>query len=398
MTFRSTRRILPNDMDQAKLRKRYRAIPEEYYTKSGLRPITPNNFQKWFSRAKGRGLKWHFWEVCSGSGRLSLTLLLAGLVIGFPVDARYGWNLRNSNHQHMLDMARQEFQPGVIHHSPDCGPWSVSANTKDPETKHCERLQEQPSIAWVQRSCEDQSRHDRGYLVEQPWGSAMWRDDNESPLRLDKIPENRSKQRCDQCMHDLRDEKDIFIQKATGFGANFKLVKTALRCSGHRGKTHSHLQGQAPNGLSRTAMTAVYPKTMCQRMKQDIISFLQKKNLLKTKLWAQDLCWFTSPSFYECVRCTLGRACPKDIEHSMIPGQCRHGKYAAGTNPRLQKLEDKDPMKRWKDSANKESYEQVIVDNNTGQELTVSASHYIKRLLMETVHNALGLFGEAAQR
>lgn len=80
----------------------------------------------------------------------------------------------------------------------------------------------------------------------------------------------------------------------------------------------------------------------------------------------------------------------------MIPGQCRHGKYAAGTNPRLQKLEDKDPMKRWKDSANKESYEQVIVDNNTGQELTVSASHYIKRLLMETVRNALGLFGEAA--
>ncbi|CAL1138133.1 unnamed protein product [Cladocopium goreaui] len=390
--------ILPNDMDQAKLRKRYRAIPEEYYSKSGLRPITPNNFQKWFSRAKGRGLKWHFWEVCSGSGRLSLTLLLAGLVIGFPVDARYGWNLRNSDHQHMLDMARQEFQPGVIHHSPDCGPWSVSANTKDPETKHCERLQEQPSIAWVQQSCEDQSRHDRGYLVEQPWGSAMWRDDNESPLRLDKIPENRAKQRCDQCMHDLRDEKDMFIQKATGFGANFKLVKTALRCSGHRGKTHSHLQGQAPNGLSRTAMAAVYPKTMCQRVKQDIINFLQKKNLLKIKLWPQDLCWFTSPSFYECVRCTLGRACPKDIEHSMIPGQCRHGKYAAGTNPRLQKLEDKDPMKRWKDSANKESYEQVIVDNNTGQELTVSASHYIKRLLMETVHNALGLFGEAAQR
>ena len=82
----------------------------------------------------------------------------------------------------------------------------------------------------------------------------------------------------------------------------------------------------------------------------------------------------------------------------MIPGQCRHGRYAAGTNPRLQKLEDKDPMKRWKDSANKESYEQIIVDNKTGQELSVSASHYIKRLLMETVNNALGLFGEAAQR
>ena len=59
--------------------------------------------------ARGRGLRWHFWELCSGSGRLSLTLLLAGLTIGFPVDARYGWNLGNMNHQNMLDLARKEF-------------------------------------------------------------------------------------------------------------------------------------------------------------------------------------------------------------------------------------------------------------------------------------------------
>ena len=36
--------ILPNDMDQAKLRKRYRAIPEEYYSKSGQsHPTTSRN-------------------------------------------------------------------------------------------------------------------------------------------------------------------------------------------------------------------------------------------------------------------------------------------------------------------------------------------------------------------
>ena len=154
---------------------------------------------------------------------------------------------------------------------------------------------------------------------------------------------NRAKQRCDQCMHDLRDEKGLFIQKATGLGSNAKFTKTAIRCSGHRGQAHAHLQGQAPNGLLRTAMAAVYPRTMCQRMKYDIIQFLNKRNLMKIKSWPSDLAWFTTQSFYECVRCTLGRACPKDIEHSMIPGQCRHGKWATGTNPRINKLEDKGP-------------------------------------------------------
>ena len=59
--------ILPDDADQAKLKTRYRAIPEEFYTRSGLRPIGPHNFQKWFAKARGSGLRWHFWEWFSGS-------------------------------------------------------------------------------------------------------------------------------------------------------------------------------------------------------------------------------------------------------------------------------------------------------------------------------------------
>ena len=109
------------------------------------------------------------------------------------------------------------------------------------------------------------SNHDNivatcGYSLEQPWGSTMWKDDNETPLRLDQIPDHRAKQRVDQCMHDLKDERGYFIQKSTGLGANIKFNKTALRCSGHPGQGHSHLQGVAPNGLLRTAMAAVYPK------------------------------------------------------------------------------------------------------------------------------------------
>eukprot|EP00435_Cladocopium_sp_Y103_P067718 s113_g30.t1 len=101
----------PDNVDEAKLKKRYKAIPEEYYTKSGFHPVTPQNFKSWFAKAKGRGLRWHAWELCSGSGRLSLVLLLAGLVVGFPVDYRYGWNINDPVHQKMLSQAQREFRP-----------------------------------------------------------------------------------------------------------------------------------------------------------------------------------------------------------------------------------------------------------------------------------------------
>ena len=79
----------PKDLDDTyvqKLKKRYKAIPEEFYTKSGLRPVRPENFNRWFSRMKGKGLRWHFWEWFSGSGRLSFIVMAAGLIVGFPVD------------------------------------------------------------------------------------------------------------------------------------------------------------------------------------------------------------------------------------------------------------------------------------------------------------------------
>ena len=111
---------LPPSVDARKLERRYKAIPEEYHTKSGLMPVTPENFRSWFTPLRGRGLRWHFWEIFSGSGRLSLTLLMAGLLVGFPVDFRYGWDLCDLRHQALLLEAYHEFQPGCVHLAPDC--------------------------------------------------------------------------------------------------------------------------------------------------------------------------------------------------------------------------------------------------------------------------------------
>lgn len=76
---------LPDGVDVPKLNKRYRALPEEFYTKTSMAPITPKNSNKWLNRTEGKGLRWHFWEMFSGTGRLSLVMFMAGLFFRLPV-------------------------------------------------------------------------------------------------------------------------------------------------------------------------------------------------------------------------------------------------------------------------------------------------------------------------
>ncbi|CAK8989748.1 1-alkyl-2-acetylglycerophosphocholine esterase [Durusdinium trenchii] len=392
--------MIPETADQAKLKKRYKAIPEEFYTKSGLTPVTPKNFDSWFKRVRGRGLRWHFWELFSGSGRLSLTLLLAGLMVGFPVDYRYGWDMRVASHRGMIHAAYEEFQPGVLHMSPDCAPWSVAASTKDPDEKMCERLQDRPALQLCQDLSARQDANGRGYNIEQPYGAQSWQELPENPLRLQRIPGNKSRQRVDQCMHGAQDEHGYPIMKPTGFGSNIRWKHTGLRCGGHCGVPHTQLKGTGPSGLTRTSMSAVYPKGMCQRMKQDIIQYLAYMNLLKLKTWPHDAYAVTLGHYYDCVRCQLGRHCPRNIEHTLVPGQCRHGRWPSEENPRRKKkLEtEMDAMKKWKQEAEAELYEGVEIKNLTSKALSVPTTHMLKKLLLETINATMGVFNEAARR
>ena len=385
----------PKNLDEPymqKLKKRYKAIPEEFYTKSGLRPVRPENFNKWFSRMKGRGLRWHFWEWFSGSGRLSFIMMAAGLIVGFPVDLRYGWNVNDPVHISMLRRAQREFLPGVLHMAPDCGPWSVSGNLRPPELKAEDRKRDRNALMTVQEAAEDQSRGGRGYNVEQPYGSAMWKEDHECPLRLSEIYDHKGRQRCDQCMMGAQDEGGLPIQKATGFGSNFRWRRTSIRCSGHKGQPHSHLQGTAPDGLARTAKAAVYPREMCQRMKQDVVKFLHQKDLLKTSTWPRS--YHIIEHFYECVRCQLGRSCPAGVEHTFVPGQCRHGRWAPGTGPRAESANaPADPIKQWKIRTNKEDLNSVKIDYDLTERPGEEHDHYLKKLLMEMVQTAMKTHG-----
>eukprot|EP00435_Cladocopium_sp_Y103_P022108 s1463_g5.t1 len=130
---------------------------------------------------------------------------------------------------------------------------------------------------------------------------------------------------------------------------------------------------------------------MCHRLRQDILTFLNNKKLLNIASWPKNLIWFVAEHFYECIRCQLGRYCPEGIEHTMIPGKCRHGRYAPGTNPKSKSSsQPADPVQAWKNNADRDVLDVVEIKNVSGIDLSVKKSHYIKKMLMETIQTSLG--------
>ena len=313
--------------EKKKAAKKYEAIPEEYYTKSGMRPITPGNFQNWFSRAKGRGLRWHFQEICSGSGRLSLVALLSGMLVGFPVDYRYGWDINLPDHQRMLSQAREEFKPQYLHASPTCTPWSTSSNHKADHVRQAERENEAPALSYLRKEFVKQSDDGLGFGLEQPLTSAMFKDPTSPMHDIHEIPGIRRRQQVDQCAHGCVDEHGVPVKKATVIVGNVKMVKTAKRCNGHKGLPHAVLQGQV-GGINRTAKAAVFPMRMCRAIVDDVWKYVKTKNLKLTS-WPASLNLMAFAG-YKCERCQLGRAALPFMEHTLIPGECRYGRRPPG--------------------------------------------------------------------
>ena len=309
-----------DDQLRQTMQERYKAIPEEFYTRSGRKPITPANMAAWVKASSGKGLRWQFWELCAGSGRLSLVLMTASMVVGFPVDYRYGWDLSYPQHQELLRQCYQEFRPAHVFGAPTCTPWTNASNSKDRERRQMERDRELPTLEFINEIMLYQHNSQRGFSLEQPYGSDML---TASPIsRLREIAGVRV-WRTDQCMLGARDEKNQPVRKSTAILSNRNWKHVIKRCDNHRGAPHGVLQGQV-RGVNRTAKAAVYPKRFCQLYGQDLWSILRKDKAMGGKPWPAELLW-THSLYYSCERCQLGRAAPPGVEHNMIPGQCRLG-------------------------------------------------------------------------
>ena len=313
----------PSHWEESRTRKTakyYKAIPEEYYSKTGRRPVTPGNVQKWMDHCDGHGLRFQAWEWFSGSGRLSLILALAHVMVGFPVDYRYGWDIGHPPHQRLLQRCQEMFDPELLYGAPSCTPWSVASAQKAAHLREQDRQQELPTLEFLYETMMRQHNAHRGFAVEQPYSSDMLKSSPVSRL-LDHAGVKIT--RVDQCMHGAQDENQQPIRKATAILSNRRWPRTTKRCNGHKGAKHGQLQGQW-HGCSRTTMAAVYPKRLCQALSQDVWSLLRQASAHRCTQWPRLFLGFQE-ILYSCERCQLGRAAPSGCEHTMVPGECRYG-------------------------------------------------------------------------
>ena len=384
-----------DDARRARADHYYKAIPEEFYSKSGRRPVTPWNARKWLEKVHNTGqpLRLQLWEMCSGSGRLSLICLLAGLTVGFPVDHRYGWDLGHPEHQSLLQECHRAFETDHIFVAPNCSPWSVAANSKDPSKRTEDRNQERPTLEYLQTLCLWQHNSGRAFTIEQPITSVMFK---ESPLARLLEHEGIHRQRFDQCMLGAQDECSRPVRKTTAFYSNRRWKQVLRRCGGHKGKPHGTLQGQW-HGCNRTAMAAVYPRRLCHAIAQDLWSILRRDQRAACKPWPRHL-WWLHELYYTCERCQLGRSAPAGCEHTLIPGECRYGQPSMRGVPRPnrpQRSDLEDPTAAFKMLARSGDYSGVDLQIDETITIAPEARLYLKAALTSQLKSCIGIFQEA---
>ena len=160
--------------DHQKLRElhhEYKAMPEEFYVKTGRRVVTPDNVDQWLDEVQKAHSHpaCHFLELYSGSGRLSLSMATAGLTVGPPIDLCYGWNINCNQRQKKLWRVIAVLKPEVIFTSPRCKFCSTTTNTMNEEKKLPGRLEDEPGLNFTKKVFQHQAYSGCSYAAEQPW-------------------------------------------------------------------------------------------------------------------------------------------------------------------------------------------------------------------------------------
>ena len=88
-------------------------MPEQFYTTFHWLPVITPELYTHFESKLDHSCTIALWSLCSGSSRLSSTMAQLPFLqaVLFPVDLRYGWDLRDSYHQQLLQRANDKYKP-----------------------------------------------------------------------------------------------------------------------------------------------------------------------------------------------------------------------------------------------------------------------------------------------
>ena len=233
----------------------HRALPEVFYTETGLPVITPDNCSVFMSKVLLPATGILLWTWFSGTSRLSYVAMHLPFVacVLFPVDLRYGWDLRQPEVMRLLQKIDEAFRPLVTTFEMRCKYWSVAGWKRDPAKTAQYRDNEEPMLSFLVQHAIHLVRVLRHCLFEHPWRSASW---TKSPLRaLRDVPEIEANHRV-TCLCPFSEAPDgDRHEKKTRLKSSFQLVHSVKLCQCRNG--HIRLWGYDPDDHElRTAKAA----------------------------------------------------------------------------------------------------------------------------------------------
>ena len=267
---RFPRHLLPEELAVAKTE--FNAIPELFYaTNNWLPVITPENYDE-FETVMKKGPYHGFptlWSWCSGSSHLSLCISSLPFLCAvlFPVDLRYGWDLKRRPRQIKLQRADKIFKPRITSMEPRCKYWSNMGTSRKIQDTLELRQSELPMLKFMTSHAIMIVKDFRDAFLENPRSSSIW---TKSPLAAILDHPAYSEHRYNTCMCAFSSEKDgRRNKKDTTLVSSFCLKYSVRRCSCKQG--HIHLQGYDPDAhRKRTAAAAMFSRKLCVALCKDI--------------------------------------------------------------------------------------------------------------------------------
>ena len=119
--------------------------------------------------------KWDFWELWSGTGKLSKAVAQAGMKAGPLVSREYGWEIGLKSHQDALMSYYEAHLPTVVFGAPTCGAWSSSNTTTPHDVLESIREIETETFKFYVSICKRQHARRCYHVMEQPRASELLR-------------------------------------------------------------------------------------------------------------------------------------------------------------------------------------------------------------------------------
>ena len=242
-------------------------------------------------------------ELFAGSARISQCSAQEGLSVGQPVDLRTGFDLNTSRGQRMTMQIITDQQPDVVFMAPVCAPWCNWSHMKPYDQKMADRKKAMPMVQFVIRVAKYQLSQGRHFIIENPYGSDLWKLKEFVNLLLQPCV---SYGKLDMCAYGMKDpvSHDYYYKPTClvhSFPSGvldpvFKECPNKNRSSDSNNHRHEQIQGWCKGHGRRSSLAQVYPYPFCKRLSHCIATYLQVKPQDKHSFLISDILDLCIPS------------------------------------------------------------------------------------------------------